>query len=446
VLTDRDYFDGDLAFLARCRARVGVPLLRKDFLIDPYQVIEARAAGADAILLIVAALSPRQLGELLAVAHAYELDAPVEDEGGILLDEGGELGGQRLLQPLLDHARDHVAVLLQHHHVAVALDAPVAQPDEGVLHAGLREILHGAVVIRGVIRGLGRDDQYRDGFQIGELFRGLALAFSASFVVASTAIAHDFWLIPDAFGFADKATIQVNGRSGLKFPEGSAVQPARVADARIIGATSETKITEMMVEGTSLRLRQKPAAAGQYLIVAALLPRTTRSAPAGLIRYLQLEGGAAEAARLERERTFAGVDSVVYTAASYAETIVQLGTGGPRAFTKTAGFPLEFVALNDPGHLHLGDTLHIRVLGGGKPAPHIGVDATPAVDTAAGAPNPATNFAVTLQADANGVLHLPLTKVGPWMLRSAFVNRHVGGAANEFDVSRTTYVFTVGAR
>lgn len=78
VLTDRDYFDGDLAFLARCRARVGVPLLRKDFLIDPYQVIEARAAGADAILLIVAALSPRQLGELLEVATAYQLDALVE--------------------------------------------------------------------------------------------------------------------------------------------------------------------------------------------------------------------------------------------------------------------------------------------------------------------------------------------------------------------------------
>lgn len=277
----------------------------------------------------------------------------------------------------------------------------------------------------------------------GPRFRVLALAFVASLVVASTAIAHDFWLIPDVFGFADKATVQVNGRSGLKFPEGSAVQPARVADARIIGATSETKITEMMVEGTSLRLRQKPAAAGQYLIVAALLPRTTRSAPAGLIRYLQLEGGAAEAARLERERTFAGVDSVVYTAASYAETIVQLGTGGPRAFTKTAGFPLEFVALNDPGHLHLGDTLHIRVLGGGKPAPNTGVDATPAVDTTAGAP---ANLAVTLQADANGVLHLPLTKVGPWMLRSAFVNRHVGGAANEFDVSRTAYVFTVGSK
>lgn len=78
VLTDRQYFDGDLTFLAACRARVELPLLRKDFLVDPYQVAEARAAGADAILLIVAALSPTQLGELLAAAASYELDALVE--------------------------------------------------------------------------------------------------------------------------------------------------------------------------------------------------------------------------------------------------------------------------------------------------------------------------------------------------------------------------------
>ena len=78
VLTDRDFFDGDLAFLARCRARVGVPLLRKDFIIDAYQIAEARAAGADAILLIVAALAKAQLGELMQAAEHYGLDALVE--------------------------------------------------------------------------------------------------------------------------------------------------------------------------------------------------------------------------------------------------------------------------------------------------------------------------------------------------------------------------------
>ena len=78
VLTDRTFFDGDLAFLARCRDRVPLPLLRKDFMIDPYQIAEARAAGADGVLLIVAALAPSQLAELLAVAATYQLDALVE--------------------------------------------------------------------------------------------------------------------------------------------------------------------------------------------------------------------------------------------------------------------------------------------------------------------------------------------------------------------------------
>ena len=78
VLTDRDYFAGDLGFLARCRDRVALPLLRKDFIIDGYQIAEARAAGADGVLLIVAALANGQLAALLAVAAHHQLDALVE--------------------------------------------------------------------------------------------------------------------------------------------------------------------------------------------------------------------------------------------------------------------------------------------------------------------------------------------------------------------------------
>ena len=78
VLTDRQFFDGELGFLARCRAAVTLPLLRKDFVIDSYQVAEARAAGADGVLLIVAALARAELAELLAAARAYQLDPLVE--------------------------------------------------------------------------------------------------------------------------------------------------------------------------------------------------------------------------------------------------------------------------------------------------------------------------------------------------------------------------------
>lgn len=78
VLTDQDFFGGQLSHLGEARASSGLPLLRKDFLVDPYQVWEARGAGADAVLLIVAALSDAELGSLLAEASAAGLEALVE--------------------------------------------------------------------------------------------------------------------------------------------------------------------------------------------------------------------------------------------------------------------------------------------------------------------------------------------------------------------------------
>jgi indole-3-glycerol phosphate synthase len=78
VLTDEVFFDGRLEFLSAVRAATPLPLLRKDFLIDPYQIVESRAAGADCVLLIVAALSPAALAELLAASAAVGLEALVE--------------------------------------------------------------------------------------------------------------------------------------------------------------------------------------------------------------------------------------------------------------------------------------------------------------------------------------------------------------------------------
>ncbi|MDQ6655589.1 MAG: indole-3-glycerol phosphate synthase TrpC [Verrucomicrobiota bacterium] len=78
VLTDERFFQGHLDYLKQVRAAVGVPLLRKDFILDEVQIAEASAAGADAILLIVAALTDEELSHFLEVAGSYQLDALVE--------------------------------------------------------------------------------------------------------------------------------------------------------------------------------------------------------------------------------------------------------------------------------------------------------------------------------------------------------------------------------
>jgi indole-3-glycerol phosphate synthase len=78
VLTDERFFQGKLEYLAQIRREVSVPLLRKDFVLEEVQIAEAAAAGADAILLIVAALEQEQLVALLEAAALYQLDALVE--------------------------------------------------------------------------------------------------------------------------------------------------------------------------------------------------------------------------------------------------------------------------------------------------------------------------------------------------------------------------------
>jgi indole-3-glycerol phosphate synthase len=78
VLTDENYFQGHLAHLCAAREVTDKPLLRKDFLIDEYQLFEARAAGADAVLLIVAALKLMEMQSVLSVAESLGLDVLVE--------------------------------------------------------------------------------------------------------------------------------------------------------------------------------------------------------------------------------------------------------------------------------------------------------------------------------------------------------------------------------
>ena len=92
VLTETEHFLGDLAYLDIARAHADVPILRKDFLSAPYQIVQAAAYGADAVLAIVAGLDDAQLHAILAEAARYDLDVLVEVHNRRELDRALALG------------------------------------------------------------------------------------------------------------------------------------------------------------------------------------------------------------------------------------------------------------------------------------------------------------------------------------------------------------------
>jgi indole-3-glycerol phosphate synthase len=152
VLTEPTFFDGSLEHLRAVRAAVDTPLLRKDFIVSEYQLLEARAAGADAALLIVGALTPAELRELSDRAASLGLDTLVEvhsaDELRTAVDSGARVIGvnNRNLRTLtVDvHASESLVAMMPGHTIAVSESGLKSQADLARLSAlGYRAFLIG---------------------------------------------------------------------------------------------------------------------------------------------------------------------------------------------------------------------------------------------------------------------------------------------------------------
>ena len=274
----------------------------------------------------------------------------------------------------------------------------------------------------------------------------LTLAAIILLGAASALSAHDFWLVPNAFQIATGESIEVLGQTSSRFPTSeSAVATDRVADARVLAASGETRIADLAVAGKSLRLRARPAAAGQYVVTATLHWRSTRESAASFRRYLSLEGAPAALERIDREGLLTGRDSVTRRYAKYAKTLVQAGNGGSAAFGRIAGHPLEFVPERNPGAASIGDTLPVRLAFQGQPLAGARVHAG-AVNWNAGALPEApreTAKDAELVTDANGVVRIPIAAGGLWNVRAIHIAQAPAGAGADWDAHWATFVFHV---
>ena len=163
VLTDERFFGGSLSILRRVRRAVGIPVLRKDFIIDRYQLYEARAAGADAVLLIVGFLRGGELEDLYGLARELGLDALVEVHSEAELDRAVEVGAEIIGI----NNRDLLSAL---RHLVNYRESRASLPrrvNYAALEAWGAEALGGAVAAEGVLRAMIANLPFAASFIVG---------------------------------------------------------------------------------------------------------------------------------------------------------------------------------------------------------------------------------------------------------------------------------------
>lgn len=278
---------------------------------------------------------------------------------------------------------------------------------------------------------------------------GIVAAVAVAVLAAAVPLmAHDFWLVPDAFRIGAGEAVTVRGQTSSAFPSSeAAVGEERVASALVIDDAGETRLEDISRAGTSLLIRHRPRRPGQKIVAVTLHPVLVRESPESFRRYLELEGVPETLERLEREGGLPA-DSVTRRYAKYAKTLVEVGTNGPRIATRPVGHPLELVPLRDPSTLQVGDTLPLRLLFHGRPLSgarvHAGFVAPPSgaeLDVLAGSERHMERV-----TDDQGSFRIPLREAGLWNVRSLQVVPAAIGSGADWDTHWVTLVFGIQPR
>lgn len=278
------------------------------------------------------------------------------------------------------------------------------------------------------------------------------IVLAALFISATLAGADDFWLVPNAFYVDAGSEIVLRGQTSSQFPTSRiAVAVDRVAEAKLIDESGARAISDLAVQGRSLLIRDRPQRAGQYVVALSIHPRSVRESAEGFRRYLDAEGATAARQRVEREGLLAGRDSVTRRYAKYAKAIVEVGSGGTRAFARPAGHVIEFVPLHDPSSLRSGDTLELRLLFRGAPLMGVPVHSDvadlntdrDAASADAHAGHGGAAAPTTYLPDAHGIVRVPLTRPGMWSIRTIHVTQAPTGSGADWDTHWGTLVFAL---
>lgn len=168
VLTEPTFFNGSLDHLRAVRRTVDIPLLRKDFIVSRYQIAEARAAGADAVLLIVAAMEPARLRALIATATEFALDALVEVHDETEIDTALSAGAT-----ILGVNSRHLHTLAVDPGVHLALAARLPADTPAVAESGIRDGRAAAVLARSGYRACLVGERFMSEAEPGHALRRL---------------------------------------------------------------------------------------------------------------------------------------------------------------------------------------------------------------------------------------------------------------------------------